>query len=117
MQFNIGTDLLSPDEQNQIRDLLLAFPDVFSDKPSRSNLIEYEIRLRDQSLCVQLRHRVPENLKPQIEAKLKLLDGQFIRKFHNSVYALSLVVVQKKIVTLQIDSRRKKLSKPYLPCQ
>jgi len=77
--------------------LLLTFPEVFSDKPGRCKLIEHEIRLRDESPCVQPRYRVPEKFKPQIEAELnKLLDGQFIRECHNSKYMLNLFVVYKK---------------------
>jgi len=89
---------------------------VFSDKPGRCNLIEHEIRMRDESPCIQPRYRVPEKLKPQIEAELKkLLHGQFIREYHNFEYVSNLLIVHKKDSSIRLCTDMRLVNAKTIP--
>ena len=112
--FKIG-DHLSQEEQTQLRQLLENFPDVFSDKPGRTHLIEHKIKLRDETPCRQPYYRTPEKLKPEIEAELKkLLAGGFIRE-SDSEFVSNLVVVRKRNNSIRLCTDMRLINAQTIP--
>jgi hypothetical protein len=94
-KFNIGTQLESH-QLTELTQLLNDFPDVFSDKLGRTDLIEHEIKVKNPKPCVSTPYKVPEALQPAVEREIERLLSEGILIESDSSYAAPLVVVTKK---------------------
>ena len=85
---------------NQLTDefaVLERFPDVFSEVPGRTNLIEHDIKLRDETPCIrQPRFRIPETLKPEIEAEIQNILKSGFNHESDTEFVSNLVAVRRK---------------------
>ena len=114
-QFNIGQGL-SSDEKQRLIEMLNSFSDVFSQVPGRTDLIEHEIRLRDETPCKQPRFRIPEKLKPEVEAEIdNLLKGDFIRE-SDSEFVSNLVIVRRKDKSIRLCTDLRLINAKTIPC-
>jgi hypothetical protein len=95
-KFNIGA-LLESHQLTELMQLLNDFPDVFSDKLGRTDLIEHEIKVKNPKPCVSTPYKVPEALQPAVEREIeRLLTEGILIESDSSTYAAPLVVVTKK---------------------
>ena len=57
-QFTIGKKLTAQ-QKVKVQDMIRAFPDVFTDKPGKTELIEHKIELTDHNVPYQASYRIP----------------------------------------------------------
>lgn len=92
--FNIGSQL-EPHQALELKKLLAEFSDVFTEKLGRTDLIEHEIKIKDQRPCVSAPYKVPEALQAQVEQEIERLLAEGILIESDSPYAAPLVVIKK----------------------
>ena len=72
------------------------YTDVFLDYPGKSDLIKCKLTPKDESPCKQAPYRMPDALKPAVEAEIiKLLENGFIVECESD-FSSPLVVVRKR---------------------
>jgi hypothetical protein len=87
---------LSDQDKKQIWKLIEEYKDIFSDVPTTTNLLKYEIKLKSDEPVRHRPYKVPVHFTESVEKELrKMLDMGWIEKT-NSYYASPLVVVKKK---------------------
>ena len=102
---------LSAEQQTQLRELLSNYPDVFSDKPGRTDLIQHTIRVTDDIPTYQAPFRIPENLREPVENELKLmLENGIIQYDSETTYNSPLIVVKKPTGGIRLVNDFKKLN-------
>ncbi len=99
-QFMLSEDTdLGEDETGHVRDLLLAYRDIFSENEfdiGCSYLGEHKIRLTDETPFKQRHRRVPPSMYKEVQEHLqKMLDCEVIRP-SESPFASGVVLVRKK---------------------
>jgi len=111
---------LKDEQQSRLKEVIEKFPDVFTDKPGKTDLIQHEIQLLDDSVCYQSPYRVPEAMKDEVEQELmRLLDADVIEYDDESRYNSPMIVIQKptggiRIVNNFINLNNKTVTEPYL---
>jgi hypothetical protein len=114
-QFNIGNQL-SDEQRQKLLQTLNKFPDVFSEVPGRTNLVEHVIQLRDERPCKQPKFRIPEKLKPEVEAEIaNLIKGGYIRE-SDSEFVSNLVVVRRKTGSIRLCTDMRLINAKTIPC-
>ena len=87
------------------------YPDVFSDKPGRTDLIQHTIRVTDDIPTYQAPFRIPENLREPVENELKLmLENGIIQYDSETTYNSPLIVVKKPTGGIRLVNDFKKLN-------
>ena len=94
-QFTMG-EQLTADQKTELQRVLAEYPDVFSDKPGCTHLIEHKIRLTDDVPCYEAPYRIPESMKDAVEAELmEMLENDIIQYDETTPYCSPLIVVRK----------------------
>jgi len=91
----IGTHL-NADQQSEMRKLLSSFPDVFSTKLGRTDVLKHKIELDDYKPCVSRPYRLPQSVENQVQKEInRLLEAGVIRE-SLSDFCSPMVPVKKK---------------------
>ena len=110
---------LSADQQKQLRDLLMTYPDVFSGKPGRTDLTKHRIRVSDETPSYQAPYRIPEKLRDPVEKELNLmLQNGIIQHDSETTYNSPLIVIRKadggvRLVNNFINLNKKTVDEQY----
>jgi len=113
-------DKLTVEQQTKLKEVISKFSDVFTDRPGKTDLIQHEIQLTDDSVFYQGSYRVPEALRDEVEQELtRLLDADILEYDDDSPYNSPMIVVKKptggvRIVNNFIQLNNKTLTEPYL---
>jgi hypothetical protein len=87
---------LSKDEQRIIWDLVEEYSDIFSDVPTPTNLVTYDIKLKSDEPIRQKPYKIPVHLVNTVEKELeKMLKLGWIER-SDSPYASPMVIVEKR---------------------
>lgn len=87
---------LSKDEQRIIWDLVEEYSDIFSDVPTPTNLVTYDIKLKSDEPIRQKPYKIPVHLVNTVEKELeKMLKLGWIER-SDSPYASPMVIVKKR---------------------
>jgi hypothetical protein len=87
---------LSEADQDRLRKLVEEYSDIFSDVPTPTNLIEFDIKLPEDEPFYTKPYRIPVHLVDKVEDELqKMLQMGWIERA-DSDYASGLVIVKKK---------------------
>jgi len=111
---------LTADQRADLHSVLADYPDVFSDRPGCTNLIEHTIRLTDDTPCFQTPYRIPESLKDAVENELlEMVRNDIIQFDETTSYCSPLIVVKKKyggirLVNNFINMNSKTVNKQYM---
>jgi len=111
---------LTAEQQTKLKEVIKKFPDVFTDTPGKTDLIQHEIELIDDSVCYQQPYRVPEALRDAVEQELtRLLDADILEYDDESRYNSPMIVIKKptggiRIVNNFINLNSKTVTEPYL---
>ena len=94
IRFNIG-DQLDGMQKRKLLEVLESFPDVFSDVPERTDLVQCQIKLKDPTPCKIAAYKIPDSLKQEVEDQItKMLQLGLIEE-SDSEYSSPLAVVKK----------------------
>jgi len=104
------SESLEPEQQEQLKALLEEFSDIFSDKPSRTDLIQHEIKTFHDRPVRQKHYRLPQTLKKKVKNHIEELLEMGIIEHCVSAYAAPLVVVPKKDGDIRLCVNYKKLN-------
>ena len=66
LRVQLGEEL-NDDQRHQLQRLLAEYPDVLSDQPGCTHLIQHSIKLNDTTPVYQTSYRVPDSLKEAVE--------------------------------------------------
>ena len=93
-RFNIG-DHLDGMQKRKLLEVLESLSDVFRDLPGRTDLVQWQTKLKDPTPCKMAAYKIPDALKPEVEFQIaKMLQLELIEE-SNSEYSSPLVVVKK----------------------
>jgi len=108
-KFRIG-DHLSPEQQLEMRQVLTAFPEVFSEQLGCTSLVKHKIELVDETPCVQTAYRLPDSLREPVEEEISRLLALGVIRESTSNFAAPMVPVKKASGELRITVNYKKLN-------
>lgn len=95
-KFNIGENLTA-EQKTELLNLLNSFPEVFTSKTGRTDMIEHKITLLHNRPCKQAMYKIPHAIRDQVEAQLnKLLEDGVIEESQTGGYSAPLVCVKKR---------------------
>ena len=98
-QFTLPADILSPEERQEARKLLLEYRDIFSEGEydiGSTQLVKHKIQLTDNAPFKQRHRRIPPSMYQEVRDHLhKLLDTGVIRE-SESPWASAIVLVRKR---------------------
>ena len=89
--------LLSKHEQEKLWTLVQEYKDIFSDVPTITNLVTYDIKLKSDEVIHHKPYKIPVHLVDKVEQELqKMLRLGWIERNENPEYASPLVIVKKR---------------------
>ena len=86
---------LTPDQQRDVTFLLHEFPSVFSDVPSRTDIIQHDVELTSHTPLKQAPHRVNPEKREIIRREVEYMSEHGIVEPSCSSYSASCVLVKK----------------------
>ena len=101
-------DKLSPNQQNEVTDLLQGFSETLSDLPGRTRCIEHKIRVVDDTPFRIRQYPLPVHATDAVDTEVDNMLASGIIKRSSSPYASPITVVMKKDNTIRlcIDFRK-----------
>jgi len=97
---------LTAEQQTKMKEVINKFPDVFTDTPGKTDLIQHEIELIDDSVCYQQPYRVPEALRDAVEQELtRLLDADILEYDDESRYNSPMIVIKNVNNFIKLNSK------------
>ena len=82
-------------QERKLLEVLKIFPDVFSDVPERTDLVQCQLKLKDPASYKMAAYKTPDALNPEVEDQItKMLQLELIEE-SDSEYSSPLVVVKK----------------------
>ncbi len=96
---------LSPQQQQEVRDICL--PEVFSEYPGYTALIEHDIVLKPDDVVKRMSYRVPEHLQESLKGEIDLMLSLGIIEPSKSEWCHPVVLVPQKYGSIRfcIDFR------------
>ena len=114
---NIGTQLTAT-QRREMEQLLADFSDVLTDRPGRTDIIEHVITVTDDTPCYQPSYRIPESMRPAVEAELnKMLKNGIIKYDPFSAWNSNLVIIKKANGKLRVCNNFINLNKKTVNVQ
>ena len=93
--FTIGQQL-TEQQCADMKQLLSEYPEVFSDRPGRTNLIRHTIRVTDNTPSYEASYRIPEAMRDAVYDELmKMVDNNIIKYDPYTAWNSPLIVVRK----------------------
>jgi hypothetical protein len=87
---------LSESDKTKLWTLVEEYGDIFSDVPTPTNLIKYDIKLKSDEIIREKPYKIPVHLVDAVDRELKaMLDNGWIEKSDSS-YASPMVIVKKR---------------------
>ena len=101
-------DKLSPNQQNEVTDLLQGFSETLSDLPGRTRCIEHKIRVVDDTPFRIRQYPLPVHATDAVDTEVDNMLASGIIRRSSSPYASPITVVMKKNNTIRlcIDFRK-----------
>ena len=87
---------LDPNQEKQVRELLLKFNDIFSDIPGQTNVTNHKIQLTNEEPVASKPYPLPYAMREEIKNEIQTMKGLGIIQDSSSPYAAPIVVVKKK---------------------
>ena len=105
-------DQLTNMQKDRIRELLDRFPDVFTDKPGKTNLTEHVIKVTDEIPVFQAAYPIPEAMRDKVEVELQeMLANDIIQYDYDTKYSSPVVVIKKPNGNLRLCNNFIELNK------
>jgi len=117
-EYVIGSQLTATQRQ-QMEQLLAQYPDVFSDKPGKTDVVEHVIRVTDDKPCYQPAYKIPESMRDAVEAELmKMLENKILQYDPHTNWNSPLIIVKKsdgqiRLVNNFINLNKKTVNDQY----
>ena len=94
-RFAIG-EQLTADQRTAIKVLLQGYPEVFTDVPGCTHLMQHVIRVTDETPCFQHSYKIPEGMRDAVEEELKTMEKNGIIQYDpDATWNSPLIVVRK----------------------
>jgi len=94
-RYAIG-EQLTDDQRAMIKGLLDSFPDIFTEQPGCTHLIQHEIKVTDETPSYQTSYRIPEGMRDAVEEELKTMEKNGIIQYDpNTTWNSPLIIVKK----------------------
>lgn len=106
---------LSKVRREQLKDLILSFPSLFSDTPSRTNLLEHDIDVGDSTPICQRFYRSSPGKQEQLEKEVKYMLENNIAVPSNSCWASPCLLVKKPDQTFRPCTDFRKVNRVTKP--
>ncbi|XP_062707427.1 uncharacterized protein LOC134287994 [Aedes albopictus] len=99
---------LTESDDLQLKELLMEFDDIFSDRPGRSHQYEHEIRVKDDTGFVQKQYPIPFRYMDSVRSQVKKMEEWGVISREPTAFINPLVVTAKKSgdVRVCLDARR-----------
>ena len=111
---------LTVEQKGEFQQMLAEFPDVFTEKPGKTDKIKHRIQVTDEKPCYQPSYRIPETLRQSVEQELsQMLEDGVIQHDDETSHNSPLVIVRKKDEGLRLCNNfialnNKTVTEPYM---
>ena len=87
---------LPPEQRTEMKTILQEFPDVFTDLPGKTNLVECDIKLTSTDPVKVKQYPMPYSMTEEIKIEVQQMQQMGVIEHSDSPYSFPIVMVKKK---------------------